>query len=45
MNESEPLMSAPKAQFDVKTRVDTLLWEKPIGRLQIGLAASGVQAA
>jgi len=44
-NESEPLKTCRKRRDDIKTRGESLTWEKSIGNLFTGWVVSGIKVA
>ncbi len=44
-NESEPLLKCRKRRDDIKTRGESLTWDKSIGNLFTGWMVSGMKAA
>jgi hypothetical protein len=44
-NASEPLMKCRKRRDDIKTRGESLTWDKSIGNLFTGWVVSGIKVA
>ncbi len=44
-NESEPSMKCRKRRDDIKTRGESLTWDKSIGNLFTGWVVSGIKMA